>query len=106
MLSLDGNWISQECFLPVNIFYCRFISQLPLHAVGAGILCDNIPGLVGRQRRLCRLHPDVMVNIGQGARLGVLECQEQFQNHRWNCTTLDRDSSVFGKIMLKGNIYT
>ncbi|XP_063436959.1 protein Wnt-2b-A-like isoform X2 [Mytilus trossulus] len=78
-----------------------FISQLPLHAVGAGILCDNIPGLVGRQRRLCRLHPDVMVNIGQGARLGVLECQEQFQNHRWNCTTLDRDSSVFGKIMLK-----
>lgn len=31
-----------------------FISQLPLHAVGAGVLCDNIPGLAGRQRRLCR----------------------------------------------------
>ncbi|KAJ8302362.1 hypothetical protein KUTeg_021349 [Tegillarca granosa] len=86
--------------IPVNCTWW-FISQLPLHAVGAGVLCDNIPGLVGKQRRLCRMHPDVMVSLGEGAKMGVRECQHQFRHHRWNCSTLDRDSSVFGKVMLK-----
>ncbi|KAK7499505.1 hypothetical protein BaRGS_00009157 [Batillaria attramentaria] len=80
-----------------------FISQLPIQASGTGVLCDNIPGLVGRQRRLCRHHPDVMVSLAEGARLGVEECQYQFRSQRWNCTTLHRDASVFGKIMLKGS---
>ena len=66
------------------------------------MLCDNIPGLVGKQRRLCRVHPDVMVSLGKGARLGVEECQYQFRAQRWNCSTLERDASVFGKVMLKG----
>ncbi|XP_072038759.1 protein Wnt-2b-A-like [Amphiura filiformis] len=79
--------------------YWWFISQLS--AVGTRILCDNIPGLVGRQRQLCRTYPDVMVSIGRGVRIGVDECQYQFQNNRWNCSTLDRDSTVFGKVMLK-----
>lgn len=82
----------------------RFISQLPLHAVGAGVLCDNIPGLAGRQRRLCRMHPGVMVSLGEGAKMGIKECQNQFRFHRWNCSTLDRDASVFGKVMLKGKV--
>ncbi|XP_067683611.1 protein Wnt-2b-A-like isoform X2 [Haliotis asinina] len=80
-----------------------FISQLPLQVLGAGVLCDNIPGLVGKQRRLCRSHPDVMVSLREGARLGVEECQNQFESQRWNCSTLDRDASVFGKVMLKGS---
>lgn len=78
-----------------------FISQLPLQAVSSGIICDNIPGLVGKQRRMCRLHPDAMLPLGQGALEGVHECQHQFQKHRWNCSTLDRDASVFGKVLLK-----
>lgn len=80
----------------------RFISQLPLHAVGARVLCDNIPGLIGRQRKLCHAHPDVMISLGEGAKLGIKECQYRFSNQRWNCSTLDRDASVFGKIILKG----
>ncbi|XP_013384141.1 protein Wnt-2b-A isoform X2 [Lingula anatina] len=78
-----------------------FISQLPLHAVGARVICDNIPGLVGKQKKLCRTYPDVMISLGEGAKLGVKECQYQFRNQRWNCSTLDRDASVFGKVMLK-----
>ncbi|XP_052779194.1 protein Wnt-2b-A-like isoform X2 [Mya arenaria] len=78
-----------------------FISQLPLHAVGAGVICDNVPGLVGRQRRMCRLHQDAMVILGKGALEGVYECQHQFRKHRWNCSTLHKDSSVFGKVLLK-----
>ena len=64
-------------------------------------MCDNIPGLVGKQRELCRNYPDVMVSIGRGAREGVKECQYQFRDGRWNCSTMDRDTSVFGKVMLK-----
>ncbi|ESP01129.1 hypothetical protein LOTGIDRAFT_139906, partial [Lottia gigantea] len=59
-------------------------------------------GLVGKQRKMCRHYPDVMVWLREGARLGVEECQYQFQDHRWNCSTLHRDASVFGKSMLKG----
>ncbi|CAH1784164.1 unnamed protein product [Owenia fusiformis] len=78
-----------------------FISQLPLHAVGTQMICDNVPGLVGRQKRLCRAHLDVMVSLADGAKVGVNECQFQFKAQRWNCSTIDRDASVFGKVMLK-----
>ncbi|GFO44421.1 hypothetical protein PoB_007092600 [Plakobranchus ocellatus] len=80
-----------------------FISQLNLHTLGAGVLCDTIPGLVGRQRRLCRMHPEIMLPLGEGARMGVEECQHHFRNHRWNCSTVSRDASLFGRVMLKGS---
>ena len=83
----------------------RYLSQLPVHSlsiVGSGVICDNIPGLLTPQRRLCRTHPDVMVSVVSGAKMGVSECQHQFRNNRWNCSTSQRDSSVFGKVMLKG----
>ena len=89
-----------------DIFNFRFISQLPLQAVSTGgILCDNIPGLIGKQRRMCRLHQTAMYSIRKGAKEGVKECQFQFRKHRWNCSTLDRDASVFGKVLLKGNSF-
>ena len=83
------------------------MSQLPIQALALvhnGAICDNIPGLIGGQRRLCRGHPDVMFSVIDGAKLGVEECQRQFDNNRWNCSTSARDSSVFGKIMLKGKL--
>ncbi|XP_070559478.1 protein Wnt-2b-A-like [Ptychodera flava] len=79
-----------------------FLSQLSIHAVGSTrVMCDNIPGLASKQRKLCREYPDVMVSIGHGASLGIEECQHQFKNNRWNCSNLEKDSSVFGKTMLK-----
>ncbi|XP_064606910.1 protein Wnt-2b-like [Liolophura sinensis] len=44
-----------------------------------------------------------MISLGEGAKLGIKECQYRFANQRWNCSTLDRDASVFGKIILKGS---
>ncbi|GFR87747.1 protein Wnt [Elysia marginata] len=82
---------------------CRFISQLNLHTLGARVLCDTIPGLVGRQKRLCRMHPDLMLPLGEGARMGVEECQHHFRDQRWNCSTVDRDASLFGRVMLRGS---
>ena len=100
------------CIYSVNVkhhilmvFFCRTLSQLPVHAlsmVDTGVLCDNIPGLINRQRRLCKMNRDVMISMVQGAKMGVRECQRQFSENRWNCSTSDRDASVFGKVMLRG----
>lgn len=75
---------------------CRYIG-----ALGARVICDNIPGLVSRQRQLCQRYPDIMRSVGEGAREWIRECQHQFRHHRWNCTTLDRDHTVFGRVMLR-----
>lgn len=69
------------------------------------VMCDNVPGLVSRQRQLCHRHPDVMRAIGLGVAEWTAECQHQFRQHRWNCNTLDRDHSLFGRVLLRiGNL--
>ena len=65
------------------------------------MICDNIPGLVNKQRHLCQSYPDIMQSIGEGAKEWIRECQHQFRHHRWNCSTLDRDHTVFGRVMLR-----
>lgn len=73
---------------------CRHMGTL-----GSQVMCDNIPGLVSKQRQLCRQHPKIMQAIGVGVKEWLGECQHQFQNHRWNCNTLARDHNVFGKLL-------
>ncbi|XP_035677623.1 protein Wnt-2b-A-like isoform X1 [Branchiostoma floridae] len=80
-----------------------FLSRLDINVLGARTICDNIPGLVPKQRHICQTHPDVMVSIARGAELGVRECQHQFRGDRWNCSTVDRDATVFGKVMDKSS---
>ena len=75
---------------------CRYIG-----ALGARVICDNIPGLVNKQRQLCQRHPDIMQAIGEGTKEWIRECQHQFRHHRWNCSTLDRDHTVFGRVLLR-----
>ncbi|XP_028261969.1 protein Wnt-2b-A-like isoform X2 [Parambassis ranga] len=72
-------------------------------ALGARVICDNIPGLVNKQRQLCQRHPDLMQSISEGAKEWIRECQHQFRHHRWNCSTLDRDHTVFGRVMLQSS---
>ncbi|XP_007897604.1 protein Wnt-2b-A [Callorhinchus milii] len=72
-------------------------------ALGARVICNNIPGLVNKQRQLCQRHADIMQSIGEGAKEWIRECQHQFRHHRWNCSTLARDHTVFGKVMLRSS---
>ena len=44
------------------------------------------------------LYTDHMIHVGRGARNGIGECQWQFRNHRWNCTTV-QDTTVFGTVL-------
>ncbi|KAG7276749.1 hypothetical protein CRUP_030366 [Coryphaenoides rupestris] len=71
--------------------------------LGGQVMCDNIPGLVHKQRQLCRQHPKVMQAIGAGMRDWVAECQHQFQDHRWSCHTAARDHQLFGRLLLRSS---
>lgn len=61
-------------------------------------LCNQITGLSNGQKKLCMLYTDHMMHVGRGARNGITECQFQFRNHKWNCSTVE-DSTVFGPIL-------
>ena len=62
------------------------------------IPCFRIKGLSEGQEKLCSLYTDHMIHVGRGARNGIGECQWQFRNHRWNCTTVE-DTTVFGPVL-------
>lgn len=81
--------------------FCSGHSYRYIGALGARVICDNIPGLVNKQRQLCQRHPDIMQAIGEGTKEWIRECQHQFRHHRWNCSTLDRDHTVFGRVLLR-----
>ena len=64
----------------------------------SGSMCQKIKGLSNGQKKLCMLYTDHMMHVGRGASTGIGECQYQFKDHRWNCSTVD-DSTVFGPIL-------
>lgn len=96
-----GQYGTPDQGLLKNIFPVGSIHYRYIGALGARVICDNIPGLVNKQRQLCQGHPDLMQSIGEGAKEWIRECQHQFRYHRWNCSTLDRDHTVFGRVMLR-----
>lgn len=57
-----------------------------------------------KQRRLVRENPGVLAAIAKGANMAIAECQHQFRNRRWNCSTRNflRGKNLFGKIVDKG----
>lgn len=57
-----------------------------------------------KQRRLVRENPGVLAALVKGANLAIAECQHQFRNRRWNCSTKNflRGKNLFGKIVDRG----
>ncbi|KAK7069787.1 Protein Wnt-6 [Halocaridina rubra] len=43
---------------------------------------DNYPLIT-----ICRKEPELVRLIQTGSKIALLECQHQFKNHRWNCTS-------------------
>ncbi|XP_077987235.1 protein Wnt-7b-like [Glandiceps talaboti] len=90
--------VLQCLFKLVLVFFIVLsYSSIPsVAALGANIICNKIPGLAPRQRAICQNRPDAIVAIGEGAQRGTEECQFQFQNARWNCTTPGTSVGMFG----------
>ncbi|CDQ98494.1 unnamed protein product [Oncorhynchus mykiss] len=81
------------------------IQRPEMYIIGAQPLCSQLTGLSQGQRKLCQLYQDHMVYIGEGAKTGINECQYQFRQRRWNCSTVD-NASVFGRVMQIGEPVT
>ena len=55
------------------------------------------------QVQICKRSVEVMDAVRRGAQLAIDECQFQFRNRRWNCSTLET-MPVFGKVVTQGKI--
>lgn len=93
-------------FFPFPDRCCRSLAMNPVQRpemfiIGAQPVCSQLPGLSPGQRKLCQLYQEHMAYIGEGAKTGIKECQYQFRQRRWNCSTVD-NTSVFGRVMQIG----
>lgn len=48
--------------------------------------CLNMPGLVQQQKQMCLKWPETVQSVPFGTKQGLVECEYQFRNDRWNCT--------------------
>ncbi|KAI0236164.1 hypothetical protein LSAT2_013232 [Lamellibrachia satsuma] len=69
-----------------------------LYLLGTQPICNKLKMLSPGQIRFCQLYQDHMPSVSRGAELGILECQWQFRNHRWNCTSAGDNTSAFGVV--------
>uniref|UniRef100_F1KZ00 Protein Wnt n=2 Tax=Ascaris TaxID=6251 RepID=F1KZ00_ASCSU len=95
-----------ECFLPFLLLTLLFlpdsncvldaswwssVAQLSTANLLAGSgprpMCLHLQGLSPGQARICELFRDHMPAVGAGAKAAIAECQHQFKNERWNCST-------------------
>ncbi|XP_021917624.1 protein Wnt-6-like [Zootermopsis nevadensis] len=72
------------------------VPQTDVRAVGSHVvmdptlICKKTRRLRGRLADICKKEPALLKEITKGVSLGTKECQYQFRNRRWNCTTARR----------------
>ncbi|KAJ8371371.1 hypothetical protein SKAU_G00113990 [Synaphobranchus kaupii] len=80
----------------------RYLAKLSsVGSISEEETCDKLKGLIQRQVQVCRRSVEVMDSVRRGAQLAIDECQHQFRNRRWNCSTLDT-LPVFGQVLTQG----
>ncbi|KAK1795510.1 hypothetical protein P4O66_010667 [Electrophorus voltai] len=88
-LSMATNWLS----------LMRLPRSRPISGVGS---CGRLRGLSAGQVGVCRARGEVMESVRRAAEMVIEECQHQFRNRRWNCSTTPRGINVFGRVMNQG----
>lgn len=67
-------------------------------------ICNSLPGLVAQQIQVCLSYPNTIPSVTNGARRAIQQCQWQFRNERWNCSTQIADrSNTFEQTLLRGS---
>ncbi|GFO13636.1 protein wnt [Plakobranchus ocellatus] len=94
---------SRSIFLPffrylgVASSYQILVDEIPQQPDRRG--CAKLPYLKPRQKDICSNDEKLLDVIREGASMGIHECQHQFQDRRWNCSTFTNDTSVFGPVL-------
>ncbi|XP_077454852.1 wingless-type MMTV integration site family, member 4b [Stigmatopora argus] len=79
------------------------LARLPrARPVSGAAPCARLRGLTPGQVGVCRARGEVMESVRKAAEMVVEECQHQFRNRRWNCSTTPRGINVFGRVMNQG----
>jgi hypothetical protein len=60
--------------------------------------CSQVDVLSANQQEMCSKSKNILDVVQKGAAMGIEECQHQFRDRRWNCTT-SNTTSVFGKVL-------
>ena len=66
------------------------------------LICKKTRRLRGRLADICKKEPALLKEISKGVSLGTKECQYQFRNRRWNCTTVRRSLK---KVLMRGECF-
>lgn len=67
-------------------------------------ICRKSSHIGGRQDEMCRNEPEIVDEVSNGVQLAIEECQIQFEDRRWNCTSKKTSmSNLFRKRI--GNYY-
>ena len=74
------------------------------NAVATEESCEQLKGLINRQKQVCRRNVEIMDSVKKGAGKAIEECQFQFTNRRWNCSTVD-ENSIFGNVLNQGKAF-
>ena len=74
-------------------------------ALKANAICGALTSLSPEQVEVCVKHPSIIYAVANGAHKGIQECQYQFKNERWNCSTNEDDQDVFGYVLKSGTFF-
>uniref|UniRef100_A0A8C0H9B0 Protein Wnt n=1 Tax=Chelonoidis abingdonii TaxID=106734 RepID=A0A8C0H9B0_CHEAB len=100
---LTSGWWGLVTWLTPSIPLCRHLAKQPSlrGTLQDSSACEGLKGLAEEQVRICQRQAEAMDSVKHGAELAIEECQHQFHNRRWNCSTL-QGLQVFGKVAIQG----
>ncbi len=94
----ECDFVLKCIYLYIPIYFCIRVHGNPL-VMDPNSICRRTRTLVGRHADMCQSQPEIIQEVAKGARLGMRECQHQFHNHRWNCSSQSRN---LAKILQQG----